>query len=69
LYTRVDILSPNVHVPEPILKVELRIVPQSARVDDAMRAIEVMTAERRTASHRATTWRTKMASIDDIACA
>ena len=59
MYTRVDILSPIVHAPEPMLKVELRITPQSARVDDATRAMEVRIARRRTASHRATIWRTK----------
>jgi hypothetical protein len=78
LSTRVDILSLRGHVAASerknsikidLIEVEPRIVPQLACVDDATRAIEVRTARRITASHRAATRRTvmKMDFMDGIA--
>ena len=67
MYTAVDILSLGVHAWRGSkTKVELWVVPQSERVDDATKAIEVRTARRITESHRAATWRTKMTFIDGI---
>jgi hypothetical protein len=50
-----------------LIEVELRIVPQSARLYDATRAIELKTARRITLSHRTGSSRnSKMAFIDGI---